>query len=117
MPTTQPRSPTEFDTPQLPSTFVNRVVSPPLISPRSAASAPWDSSSTTTSNSYSRPSNVSTSSGRTRKGWAFWKTSPSEREKAAKWDDLLERSDRAGGTLHLDGGSRLLSDRYPLEDD
>ncbi|KAF8186004.1 hypothetical protein BJ912DRAFT_475802 [Pholiota molesta] len=36
----------------------------------------------------------------------------SEREKAARWEDLLERSARAGGTLHLAGGARVLaSDR------
>ncbi|KAG5635179.1 hypothetical protein H0H81_012131 [Sphagnurus paluster] len=39
-----------------------------------------------------------------------------EQEKAARWDDLLERSARAGGTLHLDMGGRsgehgLRSDR------
>lgn len=33
----------------------------------------------------------------------------SEREKAAKWDDLLARSDEAGGTLHL-GEVGLMSD-------
>lgn len=33
----------------------------------------------------------------------------SEKEKADKWDDLLERSARAGGTLHLGGGD-LMSD-------
>ncbi|KAL0955285.1 hypothetical protein HGRIS_004175 [Hohenbuehelia grisea] len=33
-----------------------------------------------------------------------------EREKSEKWDALLERSARAGGTLHL-GGTELLSDR------
>ncbi|KJA14165.1 hypothetical protein HYPSUDRAFT_80921 [Hypholoma sublateritium FD-334 SS-4] len=31
-----------------------------------------------------------------------------EVEKAARWDDLLERSARAGGTLHLAGGARML---------
>jgi hypothetical protein len=32
-------------------------------------------------------------------------------EKEDKWDDLLERSARAGGTLHLGAGSsRLASD-------
>ncbi|GLB43101.1 hypothetical protein LshimejAT787_1300020 [Lyophyllum shimeji] len=40
----------------------------------------------------------------------------SEQEKAKRWDDLLERSARAGGTLHLDIGGRsgehgLRSDR------
>ncbi|KAF9473369.1 hypothetical protein BDN70DRAFT_925201 [Pholiota conissans] len=35
-----------------------------------------------------------------------------EREKAARWEDLLERSAKAGGTLHLAGGARVLaSDR------
>ncbi|KAH7929056.1 hypothetical protein BV22DRAFT_1029875 [Leucogyrophana mollusca] len=36
----------------------------------------------------------------------------SEREKAEIWDDLLERSAQAGGTLHLSGGGGgLMSDR------
>jgi len=35
-----------------------------------------------------------------------------EQEKAAKWDDLLRKSDKAGGTLHIGGFSgRLASDR------
>ncbi|KAI0076570.1 hypothetical protein K474DRAFT_1217850 [Panus rudis PR-1116 ss-1] len=34
----------------------------------------------------------------------------SEKEKAEKWADLLERSDRAGGTLHL-GETGLMSDK------
>lgn len=40
----------------------------------------------------------------------------SEKEKAAKWDDLLERSERAGGTLHVGGdlGSGLMSDKLRL---
>ena len=38
-----------------------------------------------------------------------------EQEKAAKWDDLLERSDRAGGTLHL-GETGLMSDNYRLSE-
>lgn len=33
-----------------------------------------------------------------------------EREKAEIWDDLLERSAQAGGTLHLDGSGELESD-------
>ncbi|KAH8103895.1 hypothetical protein BXZ70DRAFT_670466 [Cristinia sonorae] len=39
----------------------------------------------------------------------------SEKEKAAKWDDLLEKSARAGGTLHL-GETGLMSDslRYSV---
>ena len=32
-----------------------------------------------------------------------------EEEKRAKWDDLLMRSDEAGGTLHI-GESGLMSD-------
>ena len=32
-----------------------------------------------------------------------------EQEKADKWDDLMERSERAGGTLHLAGGARVLA--------
>jgi len=32
----------------------------------------------------------------------------SEKEKADKWDDLLERSDNAGGTLHLTGSVDVL---------
>ncbi|KAJ3788751.1 hypothetical protein GGU10DRAFT_92343 [Lentinula aff. detonsa] len=36
----------------------------------------------------------------------------SDKEKDDKWDDLLERSKRAGGTLHLNGGSDgLASDK------
>lgn len=31
-----------------------------------------------------------------------------DQEKADKWNDLLARSARAGGTLHLDAGSLLL---------
>ena len=38
-----------------------------------------------------------------------------EQETAAKWDDLLERSDRAGGTLHL-GETGLMSDNYRLSE-
>jgi hypothetical protein len=34
-------------------------------------------------------------------------------EKADIWDDLLERSDRAGGTIHL-GGQELMSDQMSL---
>ncbi|TFK51908.1 hypothetical protein OE88DRAFT_1484953 [Heliocybe sulcata] len=33
-----------------------------------------------------------------------------EKEKADKWDDLLERSARAGGTLHIGGEGGLMSD-------
>jgi hypothetical protein len=32
-----------------------------------------------------------------------------EEEKAEKWDDLMERSARAGGTLHLAAGARVLA--------
>ena len=32
-----------------------------------------------------------------------------EAEKAEKWDDLMERSERAGGTLHLAAGARVLA--------
>ncbi|CDO72076.1 hypothetical protein BN946_scf184962.g19 [Trametes cinnabarina] len=38
----------------------------------------------------------------------------SEREKAAKWEDLLERSARAGGTLHI-GDTGLLSEHADAE--
>lgn len=34
----------------------------------------------------------------------------SEREKADIWDDLLARSDMAGGTLHINGAAELMSD-------
>ncbi|KAG9318957.1 hypothetical protein JVU11DRAFT_1072 [Chiua virens] len=34
----------------------------------------------------------------------------SEREKADIWDDLLARSDKAGGTLHINGAAELMSD-------
>ncbi|KAH9849899.1 hypothetical protein C2E23DRAFT_343317 [Lenzites betulinus] len=37
----------------------------------------------------------------------------SEREKAAKWEDLLERSARAGGTLHIDIGDTGLLSEHP----
>lgn len=41
-----------------------------------------------------------------------------EQEKADKWDDLLERSARAGGTLHLgQAESRLMSDDPAAHDD
>lgn len=44
-----------------------------------------------------------------------------EKEKADKWDDLLERSDKAGGTLHIGGevGGGLMSDnlRYSIISD
>ncbi|KZT07508.1 uncharacterized protein LAESUDRAFT_713601 [Laetiporus sulphureus 93-53] len=36
-----------------------------------------------------------------------------EQEKADKWEDLLQRSERAGGTLHI-GESHLLSDKMRL---
>ncbi|KAG6840711.1 hypothetical protein C0991_004854 [Blastosporella zonata] len=44
-----------------------------------------------------------------------------EQEKAARWDDLLERSAQAGGTLHLNFGARtgedgLKSDRLRFSD-
>ena len=38
-----------------------------------------------------------------------------EKEKADRWDDLLERSDRAGGTIHI-GNTRLLSDSLRFSD-
>ena len=41
----------------------------------------------------------------------------SEKEKADKWDDLLMRSDQAGGTLHIGAGdttSGLMSDAMRL---
>lgn len=34
----------------------------------------------------------------------------SEREKADIWNDLLARSDKAGGTLHINGAAELMSD-------
>ena len=39
----------------------------------------------------------------------------SEREKAAKWDDLLLRSEQAGGTLHI-GEAGLMSDNIRFSD-
>ncbi|KAI0369809.1 hypothetical protein BV20DRAFT_996303 [Pilatotrama ljubarskyi] len=39
----------------------------------------------------------------------------SEKEKAAKWEDLLERSARAGGTLHI-SDSGLLSEHPDIEE-
>jgi hypothetical protein len=38
-----------------------------------------------------------------------------EKEKADRWDDLLARSARAGGTLHL-GGDELVSDEVRFSD-
>ena len=35
----------------------------------------------------------------------------SAKEKAERWDDLLQRSERAGGTLKM-GGEELESDRF-----
>ncbi|KAJ6451039.1 hypothetical protein C8R45DRAFT_916676 [Mycena sanguinolenta] len=37
-----------------------------------------------------------------------------EKEKADRWDDLLERSDRAGGTIHLGTSEQLPSDDISL---
>lgn len=37
-----------------------------------------------------------------------------EKEKAARWDDLLERSERAGGTIRLGTSEQLLSDQLSL---
>ena len=34
-----------------------------------------------------------------------------EKEKIDKWNDLLDRSERAGGTLHVGFGDVLLSDQ------
>ena len=38
-----------------------------------------------------------------------------EKEKVDKWDDLLEKSDRAGGTIHI-GKTKLLSDSLRFSD-
>lgn len=38
-----------------------------------------------------------------------WKRQWSDQEKSAKWDALIEKSDRAGGTLHLTGDGGVLS--------
>jgi hypothetical protein len=38
-----------------------------------------------------------------------------EKEKAERWDDLLEESDRAGGTIHL-GNTELPSDSLRFSD-
>ncbi|KAF7309554.1 hypothetical protein MIND_00326300 [Mycena indigotica] len=37
-----------------------------------------------------------------------------EQEKASKWEDLLERSNRAGGTIHLGNSDKLASDDISL---
>ncbi|KAJ7483620.1 hypothetical protein FB451DRAFT_1235163 [Mycena latifolia] len=37
-----------------------------------------------------------------------------EKEKAARWDDLLERSERAGGTIHLGTSEELASDQVSV---
>jgi len=40
-----------------------------------------------------------------------------EKEKVDKWDDLLEKSERAGGTIHIDiGNTKLLSDSLRFSD-
>ncbi|KAF8433283.1 hypothetical protein L210DRAFT_924639 [Boletus edulis BED1] len=38
----------------------------------------------------------------------------SEREKTDIWNDLLARSDKAGGTLHINGAAELMSDSMRL---
>ena len=38
-----------------------------------------------------------------------------EKEKADRWDDLLEKSDRAGGTIHI-GNTKLMSDSLRFSD-
>ncbi|KAK7473069.1 hypothetical protein VKT23_001172 [Stygiomarasmius scandens] len=103
-----------------PSTPLSRVTSPSSSTPRSASTsaAPWDSSSI--AHSLDTSSILSSSSTPSKKGWGFhkgWKPSLNDKEKAAKWDDLLQRSEKAGGTLHLHSGSGLLSDHYPSNDD
>ncbi|KAF5369372.1 hypothetical protein D9758_002789 [Tetrapyrgos nigripes] len=79
-------------TPQGPPTSVNRIVSSSSAYSRPAASAaPWDSPRSATSSSQNSPSNTSASSVPAKKGWGFWKTSLSEKEKAAKWDDFTSK--------------------------
>ncbi|THU78923.1 hypothetical protein K435DRAFT_37323 [Dendrothele bispora CBS 962.96] len=104
---------------RVPSTPVSRVVSPSASTPRSTSTstAPWDSPSLLYSPDSS--SVLSDSPAPSKRSWGLprgWKTSLSEREKAEKWDDLLQRSERAGGTLHIGSGSGLLSDQYPNEE-
>lgn len=38
-----------------------------------------------------------------------------EKEKVDRWEDLLEKSDRAGGTIHI-GGAKLASDSLRFSD-
>ncbi|KZT25219.1 hypothetical protein NEOLEDRAFT_1178633 [Neolentinus lepideus HHB14362 ss-1] len=85
-----------------------------------------ESNMTRDRDSYGASSNASTMKGRprsnslgsdspSRSGFMFRefgatpKQQWTEKEKAEKWDDLLERSARAGGTLHI-GGEGLMSD-------
>lgn len=112
--------------PELASPTASTPISPPMpVTPRSPRSPnvpaiSVDVSRTSiSSRSTGRDLQSSTSGSATRSPLRFREMeSPrqlSEREKAAKWDDLLERSDRAGGTLHI-GESGLMSDTVRFSD-
>lgn len=105
------------------STTTSRVTSPlPSIPPSLPESATQNSTfdakrASTASHATARPrSYASTFGGNGSIATAQFreKTVPvpvrTEQEKADMWDDLLERSARAGGTLHLNGGDGLASD-------
>jgi hypothetical protein len=51
-----------------------------------------------------------------RKSQSFGKSSSlTEKEKRARWKDLLARSEKAGGTIHLNAdGEGLLSDKMSM---
>ncbi|KIK63776.1 hypothetical protein GYMLUDRAFT_71894 [Collybiopsis luxurians FD-317 M1] len=71
-----------------------------------------DSPARSTSTKISLPSRLSSSESVRRPSTHRTYGGLSEKEKAEKWDDLLERSNKAGGTLHLNGSlDGLASDR------
>ncbi|KAF7794459.1 hypothetical protein EIP86_005593 [Pleurotus ostreatoroseus] len=97
--------------PELTSPTVTTPISPPM--PRTPrTSSPRSASADISGVSIVSGEGGSVSSTRSPLRFRELETSRSplsEKEKAAKWDDLLERSDRAGGTLHL-GETGLMSD-------
>ncbi|TCD69088.1 hypothetical protein EIP91_008730 [Steccherinum ochraceum] len=75
----------------------------------SSRSLPHQHHAAPVSPSPSSPSTFTSKSPLTFRDMESPRTALSEREKVAKWDDLLERSAKAGGTLHL-GETGLMSD-------